>query len=119
MLPSSGGVKVRAEMTYKAKSRRAQPVEAPWPLSSPGGWVPGQWGVAPPIRRTCACLISPSGCGRGSAWDQKSRPLSEGQRVSVGAQNLKCMFKDQALACNVTDYVLCPIGCHQEAVFTD
>ena len=83
-------------------------------------WVPGQWGVAPPIRCNCACLISPTGWGRGSAWDQESRALLEGERVSVGVQNLKSMFKDQDSSCvNLTDYVLCPIGCHQKAIFTD
>ena len=83
-------------------------------------WVPGQWGVAPPIRCNCVCLISPTGWGRGSARDQESRALLEGERVSVGVQNLKSMFKDQDSSCvNLTDYVLCPIGCHQEAIFTD
>ena len=62
----SSGVKVHAEQGL-------------WKLLGlpppPGGWVPGQRGADPPIRRTCACLISPSGWGRGSAGTRSQGPF--------------------------------------------
>lgn len=71
------------------------------------------------------CLISSTGSqartpawAGGVGWGQGVKgPFGNRTRVG-GSTKLKGMFKEQDLVCvNLTSNVLCPIGCHKEAIF--